>query len=132
MASELAAPFGLTPSGGVAAFSVPADMVQAHLQALVSTVPGERVMQPTYGIPLASYVFGISAAAAGQLVVQDVTRAIQEWEPSVNLLDVQTSVSDTSEGVASVSVDYTPGSAVTGAAQVSTVTVLVGGAVVGG
>ena len=35
--TELAAPFGLSPSGGIAVFSTPSDQVQAHLTALVST-----------------------------------------------------------------------------------------------
>jgi phage baseplate assembly protein W len=131
MAKELAAPFGLTPSGGIAVMTVPASMVEAHLKALVSTAPGERVMKPTYGVPVASYLFGLDAAQAQSAVGTDVTRAIQEWEPTVNIQDVRTLVSDTSEGFASINVEYTPGAAVTGASQVSTATVLVGGSVVG-
>lgn len=131
MATELSAPFGLTPSGGIAAFSAPGDMVQAHLQALVSTHPGERVMQPTYGVPLSSYLFGIGADAVTPMVVQQVTRAIQQWEPSVNLQGVNTQVSDTSEGLVAVNVDYSPGVAqIPGSSVVSTASVLVGGTVV--
>lgn len=132
MATELATPFGLTPSGGIAGFSVPGDMVQAHLQALVSTNPGERVMNPAYGVPLSSYVFGLSADQVGQLVVADVSRAIMRWEPAVNLQNVETMVADTSEGLVSVNVQYSPGAAVTGSTQVSTATVLVGGSIAEG
>lgn len=130
MATELRAPFGLTPSGGIAAFSLPGDMVQAHLQALVSTNPGERVMQSRYGVPLSSYVFGLNAQETGALVTNDVGQAIARWEPSVNLQNVQLMTSDTSEGIVSVNVQYTPGAAVTGSSVVSTATVLVGGSVI--
>lgn len=131
MAVELSAPFGLTPSGAIATVSVPGDMVQQHLKSLVSTVPGERVMRPAYGVPLAGYLFGLTAEEATAAVATDVSRAVQEWEPSVNVQDVRTMVSDTSEGIAAVNVQYSPGAAVTGTSQVSTATVLVGGSVVG-
>lgn len=131
MARELQAPFGLTPSGAIAVVTTPGDMVQQHLKSLVSTNPGDRAMRPTYGVPLASYVFGLSADEVGPLVAADVQRAIQQWEPAVNLRNVQTMVSDTSEGLASVDVQYSPGATATSASTTSTATVLVGGSVVG-
>jgi uncharacterized protein len=129
--TELAAPFGLSPSGAIAVLTTPADQVQAHLTALVSTGPGERVMLPTYGVPLASLVFGDTAGVVVQQVSQDVQQAIGKWEPSVNLIDVRLDVSDTPEGMAGVTVEYSPGQEVTSTATVSTATVLVGGTVIG-
>lgn len=129
--TELAAPFGLSPSGAIAVFTVPADQVQAHLTALVSTGPGERVMLPKYGVPLTSLVFGDTAGVVVQQVGQDVQAAIGVWEPSVNLIDVRLDVTDTPEGLAGVTVEYSPGQEVTSTATISTATVLVGGTVVG-
>lgn len=129
--TELAAPFGLSPSGGIAVFSTPSDQVQAHLTALVSTQPGERVMLPAYGVPLASLVFGDTAGVVVQQVGQDVQQAIGQWEPTVNLINVNLDVSDTPEGLAGVTVEYSPGQEVTSTATISTATVLVGGTVVG-
>lgn len=129
--TELAAPFGLTPSGGIAVFSTPADQVQAHLTALVSTGPGERVMLPQYGVPLTSLVFGDTAGVVVQQVGADVQSAIGQWEPNVNLIDVRLDISDTPEGMAGVTVEYSPGQTVTSTATVSTATVLVGGTIVG-
>jgi phage baseplate assembly protein W len=129
--SELQQPFGLTPSGGVAVVSDPGTISQQHLQALVSTAPGERVMQPRYGVPAASYLFGVDAAAADALLASDIGAAILAWEPSVALQDVQTSISDTTLGIAAINVMYTPGAGVSPQAQAQTATVLVGGGVVG-
>lgn len=131
MARELAAPFSLTPSGGIAAVTTPGDMVQQHLKSLVSTSPGDRVMLPTYGVALAGYVFGLSADEVGPVITGDVRRAIQQWEPAVNLQNVQTMIADTSEGLVAVDVEYSPGATVTSATTTSTATVLVGGQVVG-
>lgn len=132
MSTEIQAPFGLSPSGGIAAVTDPGTQVQQHLQSLVSTNPGERVMQPKYGIPLSSYVFGLSAQQVGSLVVADVQRAIQQWEPNVSVQNVWTTVSDTSEGNVAINVDYAPGAGLPSSAPVTTATVLVGGSVVGG
>lgn len=129
--SELAQPFGLSPSGGVAVVSDPGSIAQQHLQALVSTQPGERVMQPTYGVPLAKFLFGIDAATVDSLLAVDVGAAIRTWEPSIALQDVQTSVADTSLGTVAINVEYTPGAGVAASAQAQTATVLVGGSVVG-
>lgn len=128
---ELATPFGLTPSGAVSVLTTPSDQVQAHLTALVSIAPGERVMLPTYGVPLASLLFGDTSAAVAMKVGNDVRAAITQWEPAVNLMDVNTDVSDTPEGMAAVTVEYTPGSTYTSTSTVSTATVLVGGTIVG-
>lgn len=124
-------PFQLTPSGGVAATTIPSVQVQQHLQTLVSTSPGERVMQPTYGIPLARYLFGLDTDQTAAAVSNDVSAAVAKWEPNVNVRDVYTMVSDTSEGLISLNVDYSPGAVATGASTiVQTCTVLVGGTVV--
>jgi phage baseplate assembly protein W len=88
-------------------------------------------MLPQYGVPLASYVFGLSADEVGPLVVSDVRQAIQRWEPAVNLQNVQTMLADTSEGRAQVDVQYSPGATTTSSSTTSTATVLVGGSVVG-
>lgn len=129
--SELQAPFGLTPSGGIATVTSPVTLSQQHVQALVSTNPGERVMRPTYGVPLSSYLFGLDASQVATAVGNDIATALATWEPSISLQDVKTSVSDTSQGIASVEVDYSPGAASAIPASVQTATVLVGGSVVG-
>jgi uncharacterized protein len=131
MSTELQAPFGLSPSGGVAVVSTPGLQVQQHLQSLVSTQPGERVMRPGYGVPLVNRVFDFDVNEIAAVVANDVSRAVTTWEPSINLKDVQSSVSDTTNGLASINVRYSPGSAANSSATVTTATVLVGGSVVG-
>ena len=82
-------------------------------------------------MPLASLVFGDTAGVVVQQVGQDVQQAIGQWEPTVNLINVNLDVSDTPEGLAGVTVEYSPGQEVTSTATISTATVLVGGTVVG-
>jgi phage baseplate assembly protein W len=130
MSTEIQTPFGLTPSGGVASTANPATQTQQHIQTLVSTNPGERVMLPKYGVPLSSYVFGADADVVSTAIGQNVSAAVAQWEPSVSLLDIVPVISDTSEGNAQVKIEYAPGAVTNSLQSVSTATVLVGGTVV--
>lgn len=132
MSTEILQPFQLTPSGGVAVTTVPALQVQQHLQSLVSTSPGERVMQPAYGVPLASYLFGLDKSQVSMLVSKDVQTAVQRWEPTVSIRDIRTVLADDSLGSLKINVDYSPGPTPSAGAPVQTATVLVGGSVIGG
>jgi phage baseplate assembly protein W len=132
MSTEITQPFQLTPSGQVLATSNPNVQAEQHVTTLVSTQPGERVMQPTYGVSLNALVFAPNAPAVVTTIQQDVTNAVNTWEPSLTVNSV-TPVpgTDPTLGQAAVTVDYTPG-ALPGApgAGVFTATVLIGGAVI--
>lgn len=130
MSTEILAPFQLTPSGGVAATTVPSQQVQQHLQSLVSTSPGERIMRPTYGVPLAGYLFGLDRSQVAMMANNDVAQAISRWEPAVSIRDVRTGLSDDSLGRLSINVDYAPGPTPSATAPTQTATVLVGGSVI--
>jgi uncharacterized protein len=130
MSTELSQPFQLTPSGGVAVTTIPSVQVQQHLQSLVSTNPGERVMQPKYGVPLANFLFGLDTSQTAAAVSNDVSAAVAKWEPNVNIQDVRTMVSDTSEGLVSINVDYSPGAVAPSSSVISTASILVGGTVI--
>lgn len=132
MSTEMVQPFQLTPSGGVAVTTVPAEQVQQHLQSLVSTSPGERIMRSQYGVPLASYLFGLDRNQVAMLAQKDVANAIAKWEPTVSIRDIRMALADDSLGRLSINVDYAPGPAASSSssAPTQTATVLVGGDVI--
>lgn len=132
MSTELVAPFQLTPSGGVAVTTDPRVQAQQHVTSLVSTNPGERVMLPGYGVPLAGLVFASNNPAVVSTIQNDVVQALAQWEPSISVNSVSpASGTDPTQGTAMVNVDFTAG-ATPGApgAGVQTATILVGGTVV--
>jgi phage baseplate assembly protein W len=131
MSQEIVVPFALNPNGGIAATTDPGTQTAQHVNSLISTRPGERAMVPAYGVDLAGQLFGDQDEVA-TAVVNDVTVAIQTWEPSVTVKSVTTAPgTDPTVGLTQVEVDYvTPASATTNPAAVSTATVLVGGTVV--
>jgi phage baseplate assembly protein W len=132
MSVEIAFPFQLTASGSIAVTSDPGTQAQQHVTSLVSTQPGERVMQPGYGVSLNALVFAPNDPAVVTVIQQDVTAALAQWEPSLAVLSVSPAAGqDPTQGQAMVNVDYQiaaqPGQP---GAGIHTATVLVGGAVI--
>lgn len=120
MSTEIQTPFGLSPFGSVTATSDPNVQAQQHIESICSTMPGERVMRPTYGVPLQKYVFSPGADMVANEINRDVTSQLAAWEPAINVLSV-TPVANDSFGVANVSVDFSLNPAATSSSNVATV-----------
>lgn len=68
------------------------DDIRESLWILLSTVPGERVMVPTYGCDLQRFVFqGLTTGLISQ-VRETVSTAIVRWEPRIDLISCLVSV----------------------------------------
>lgn len=78
---------GLTPTGATATVSGDESIRQALL-LLLGTVPGERVMRPTYGSLLHRLAFAPNDRTTAGLAIHYVRRAVQAWEPRIEVLDV--------------------------------------------
>jgi phage baseplate assembly protein W len=130
MSNELLFPFAMAPDGTIATTSVPANQVRQHVTALVSTTPGERVMQPKYGIDLPGNLFAGQQDITSSSLGQEVVQALALWEPSVQVTRTSPVYADGNvEGLVGVEVDYIPGAAQTTLATVNTATVATGGSV---
>ncbi|PTL84224.1 GPW/gp25 family protein [Vitiosangium sp. GDMCC 1.1324] len=75
----------LSPSGGISMVQEEASVRQAIL-LLLSTVPGERVMRPDYGCELHRLVFGPNDDTTAGLAIHYVRRALERWEPRIDIL----------------------------------------------
>lgn len=135
MSVEIQLPFQLGLNGAIATVSDPAIVTDQHVQSLVSTAAGERIMLPTYGLALAGLVFGSNDPVLLNVVKNDVINAFNLWEPSIQIQNVNPSqATDAQSGVAAVDVQYTvthlnaTGTAVSPVTQTATMTA--GGTVV--
>jgi phage baseplate assembly protein W len=132
VSTEILYPFQLDASGSVATTTNPYAQANQHVTSLVSTTPGERVMQPGYGVSLAALVFAPDNPALVQTIQRDVTNALAVYEPTVQVNSVSpVPGNDPTLGQAMVNVDFQVG-ALPGqpGAAAQTATVLVGGAVI--
>ena len=62
--------------------------IRQALLLLLSTEPGERVMRPTYGCALEHLIFGPNDDTTAGLVIHYVRRAVETWEPRVQVTRV--------------------------------------------
>jgi hypothetical protein len=77
----------LSARGAMAMVEGTASIRQAVL-LLLSTSPGERLMRPAYGCNLHQLVFSPNDDTTAGLAVHYVRRALEAWEPRVEVLAV--------------------------------------------
>lgn len=107
MSTEILLPLQLGTNGTIATVSDDATVTDQHVQSLISTVAGERIMVPTYGLNLAGLVFGGNDPVLQNILQNDVTEAFAQWEPNINLLSVTPAqATDAQSGIAAVNVEY--------------------------
>ena len=80
--------------------------VASSLRILLSTIPGERVMQPLYGCNLSELVFESLDTRIKTLMADKVESAILYYEPRVTLESVVFDESNEMEGVVLINVVY--------------------------
>jgi phage baseplate assembly protein W len=93
------------PATGVAMLQDSVD-VASSLQILLSTTPGERVMQPLYGCNLSELLFQSLDTRLKTLMADKVESAILYYEPRVTLESVTLDDSRAIEGVVLIRVVY--------------------------
>lgn len=130
MSTEIQMPFAIGPDGVIVHTENPDLQTQQHIEALVTTQPGSRVMLPTYGVPTMPMVFEPGNQVVTNQLVNDVKVAMSTWEPNVIVQDIRPIPSEINDyGTSSVEIDWVQG-AIAAFSQINTATVLVGGTVV--
>lgn len=84
-----------------------AEDVAQSLHILLSTVPGERVMQPEYGCGLQRMVFEPINDGTLTEIRDIVTKAVLFFEVRIALHGIEFDVSDLPDGVLRLRLDYT-------------------------
>ncbi|NIY68040.1 poly-gamma-glutamate hydrolase family protein [Streptomyces malaysiensis] len=123
-------PFAIDHSGGVDSTADPREQLLDRVQALVATLPGERVMRATYGVPTSATLFATNPEVAHDQVQRAVIDAVAEYEPQAVVSAISADVVE-SLGAVNVHVQVSRAD-VPGAERdtTRTVGVLVGGSVV--
>lgn len=86
----LAFPMQTDAQGNVALVTGPKDIEQA-IRIILGTIPGERVMRPTFGCQAWELVFAPNNAATHKLLEYYVRQALEFWEPRIELRSVSAS-----------------------------------------
>ncbi len=80
--------------------------IAESIYILLSTQPGERVMNPDYGCDLHSQVFATISNSTKAIIEDIITTAILYHEPRVNVVEIVIETVDMANGELSISIVY--------------------------
>ena len=95
----------ISSTGGIEMLEEHAAVRQSIL-LLLSTAPGERVMRPDYGCDLQQLVFSPNDATTHGLAIHYVRRALQRWEPRIDILRLDAAASQSDPGRMDIMLEY--------------------------
>ena len=81
--------------------------IRQSLHLLLSTIPGERLMHPTYGCDLHSQVFQQIGASTISTIIDLIATAILYFEPRITVDDINVNVDREKEGYIDFNIVYT-------------------------
>lgn len=81
--------------------------IHESLRIILSTVPGERIMQPTFGCGIKTYVFDEISESVLTEIRDAIERAILFFEPRITVEQIVIDSSAAMEGRIDVLIDYT-------------------------
>lgn len=67
------------------------ESVRQSISIILSTAKGERVMRPDFGSGLSELAFAVNNQTTQAMAAFEVREALQNWEPRIEVLRVETS-----------------------------------------
>ncbi len=92
-------------NGGVRLTEDEAD-VQASLRILFGTSPGERFLQPKYGLDMHELMFEPLSTTLRTVLKDRILTTVLVYEPRIRLLDLEIDDSRLNEGLLTIRLDY--------------------------
>jgi len=82
------------------------DHVRQSILLILSTATGERVMRPNFGGGLQAMVFSPINSATTAMVQNAVTNALTNFEPRIDVLNVQVTTDSSQPGLLQIDLQY--------------------------
>ena len=101
----IAFPMRVDHTGSIALVGGPEDIDRSIVMVL-STAKGERLMRPEFGCGIHDHLFAPADGATAGLIAQEVRRALNRWEPRIDLLRVDVSVDDQEHACLWIEIGY--------------------------
>jgi len=98
--------FPVTVGGGKVQLAAGADDIRQALLIILQTAPGERVMLPAFGCRINELVFAAGNATAVSLAQLYVKQALDRWEPRIQTLQVNVTITPQQPNCLQIAVDY--------------------------
>ena len=84
-------PIRTDATGGIALVSREREIEEA-IRLILATYPGERPMRPEFGCRIHDFVFSPADGSTSNAISVEVTRALQRWEPRIEVHDVAVTI----------------------------------------
>jgi phage baseplate assembly protein W len=95
-----------TDHTGRIALATEAESIRQSLLILFTTAPGERAMRASYGCDLFRLTFAPNDDTTAGLAIHHVRKAIERWEPRVDLLTIDASRGDSEAAELRIDLQY--------------------------
>src|SRR3954464_8650579 len=69
-------------------------IIRQSIETILDTDPGERIMLPTFGCGLRSFLMQPNSASTRAAIQAEVTDALTRWEPRIQLTNVAVTPAD--------------------------------------
>jgi uncharacterized protein len=99
-------PMRVDHTGAIAMTSGGHDLDDA-IRVVLLTAPGERVMRPAFGCRIWDLLFEPVTANLLGLIREAVRDALAQWEPRIEVTDVQPVQDEDAHGLVRIRIDYT-------------------------
>ncbi len=99
-------PFPVRPSSGALSPSRYEQSIEEAITVILQTTPGERVMEPGFGVGLRSFVFASNSATNHRLIENEVVAALRDFEPRIKVESVRASQSPEGPNRLNIEIDY--------------------------
>ncbi|MDH6577882.1 GPW/gp25 family protein [Kitasatospora sp. MAP5-34] len=104
--SGWAFPLRTSATGGVALVTGEQELTES-IRLILATAPGERPMRPEFGCGVHDYVFAPADEDTAGLISYEVRRALDRWEPRIEVTEVEVSFDSQEEGTLYIDIRYT-------------------------
>lgn len=95
-----------TESDGAIALAEGETDIEQAIRLILQTAPGERVMRPDFGCGIHEYAFAAVDTTTLTLIEDDVREALERWEPRIEVLTVDSALSDAATGRLDIDIRY--------------------------
>lgn len=80
--------------------------VRQSIWAILNTAKGERVMRPDFGCSIHDRVFAPNNSGTVGEIISDVRSALMEWEPRIDVFDIDLLPNPSQPNVLHISINY--------------------------
>ncbi|MCP4304301.1 MAG: GPW/gp25 family protein [bacterium] len=98
-------PLQVTPQGAIAGARAE-QRIEESIYIILSTAPGERLMQPEFGCGIHDLVFEPNSAVTLSLVVDRVRTALVAFEPRIDVLTLDADTAPGQPNLLLIRIDY--------------------------